>query len=94
MGMNQALNIISLKNGLNGFNSSPHRNKKGYELSLQKDTVTNNYRSRIGFNLYPQDIGRFTMMFEFYPPEMTNIQLSSQATTAWIRRQVQKEFTN
>ena len=34
------------------------------------------------------------MIFEFYPPEMTNIQLSYQATSAYIHKQVQKDFTD
>ena len=70
------------------------RNKKSYEITLQKDAGTNNFRSRIGFNLYPQDIGQFTLIFEFYPPEMTNVQLSCQATTAWVKKQVQKDSQN
>ena len=35
------------------FNESPHKNKKAFQVSLQKDAGTNNYRSRMGFNLYP-----------------------------------------
>ena len=34
------------------------------------------------------------MIFEFYPPEMTNIQLSCQGTTVYIHKQVHKNFTN
>ena len=34
------------------------------------------------------------MIFEFYPPEMANIQLSCQATSAYIHKQVQKDFTD
>ena len=35
------------------FNESPHKNKKAFEITLQKDVGTNDYRSRMGFNLYP-----------------------------------------
>ena len=34
------------------------------------------------------------MIFEFFPPEMTNIQLSCQATSAYIHKTVQKDFSN
>ena len=34
------------------------------------------------------------MIFEYYPPETTNIQLSCQATIAYVHKQVQKDFTN
>ena len=81
-------------NSYTNFNSSPHRNKKAYSITLQKDPGTNNYRSRIGFNLFPLPLGTYTMIFEFYPPEMTNIQLSCQATSAYIHKQVQKDFTD
>ena len=76
------------------FNQSPHQNKKAYSITLQKDAVSNDYRSRMGFNLYPQPLGTYTMIFEFYPPEMTNIQLSCQATSAYIHKQVQRNFSN
>ena len=79
-------------NSYTNFNSSPHRNKKAYSITLQKDPGTNNYRSRIGFNLFPLPLGTYTMIFEFYPLEMTNIQLSCQATSAYIHKQFQKRF--
>lgn len=30
----------------------------------------------------------------FFPPEMTNVQMSTQATTAYIQKQVSKDFTD
>ena len=44
--------------------------------------------------MYPQDIGTFTMIFEFYPPEMRNIRISCQGTTVYIHKQVRKDFSN
>ena len=76
------------------FNESPHKNKKAFEITLQKDAGTNNYRSRMGFNLYPLPLGTYTIIFEYYFPENTNIQLSCQSTTAYVHKQVQKNFTN
>ena len=81
-------------NSFTDFNSSPHRNKKAYNITLQKDAGTNNYRSRMGFNLFPLPLGTYTMIFEFFPPEMTNIQLSCQATSAYIHKTVQKDFSS
>ena len=81
-------------NSFTDFNSSPHRNKKAYSITLQKDAGTNNYRSRMGFNLFPSPLGTYTIIFEFFPPEMTNIQLSCQATSAYIHKTVQKDFSN
>ena len=85
---------IVVNDFVNNFNESPHRNKKAYDITLQKDSGSNNYRSRIGFNLYPQPLGTYTMIFEFFPPEMTNIDLSVQATSAYIHKQVQKNFSS
>ena len=67
---------------------------KAYSITLQKDSGTNNYRSRLSFNLYPLPLGIYTIIFEFYPPEMTNIQLSSQASSAYIHKSVQRDFSN
>ena len=48
----------------------------------------------MGFNLYPLPPGTYTMIFEFFPPEITNIQLFCQATSAYIHKQVQRDFSN
>ena len=55
------------------FNESPHKNKKAFEITLQKDAGTNDYRSRMGFNLYPLPLGTYTIIFEYYFPENTNM---------------------
>ena len=75
------------------FPASPHINKKAYLIDLKKDVVTNNYRSRMGFNIQELPLGSYTIIFEFYPPEMNNIQISCQATSAYIHKQVQKIFS-
>ena len=76
------------------FNESPHKNKKAFKITLQKDVGTNDYRSRMGFNLYPLPLGTYTIIFEYYFPENTNIQLSCQSTTAYVHKQIQKDFTD
>ena len=48
----------------------------------------------MGFNLYPLDLGTYTLIFDFFPPEITNIKLSCQATSAYIHKQVQRDFSN
>ena len=45
-------------NGVVDFPSSPHKNKKAYSLTLQKDAGSNDYRSRISFNLFPLNVGK------------------------------------
>ena len=85
---------IMVNSFTNNFHESPHKNKKAFEITLTKDVGTNNYRSRMGFNLYPFPLGTYTMIFEFFPPEITNIQLSCQATSAYIHKQVQRDFSN
>ena len=76
------------------FNESPHKNKKAFQITLTKDVGTNDYRSRMGFNLYPLSLGTYTIIFEYYFPENTNIQLSCQSTTAYVHKQIQKDFTD
>ena len=79
--------------GIAAFNQSPHQNKKAYDITLIKDSGSNDCRSRIGFNIYTLAIGTYTIVFEFYPPEMTNIQLSCTASEAYIHKAVQRDFT-
>ena len=80
--------------GIVDFNGSPHQNKKAYSMVLTKDAGTNDYRSRIGFNIFPLDIGTYTIVFEFFPPEMTNVQLSCNASSAYVHKVVQRDFSN
>ena len=80
--------------GIVDFNGSPHQNKKAYSMVLTKDAGTNDYRSRIGFNIYSLAIGTYTIVFEFFPPEMTNIQLSCNASSAYVHKVVQRDFSN
>ena len=75
------------------FPASPHINKKAYLIDLKKNVGTNNYQSRMGFNIQELPLGLYTIIFEFYPPEMNNIQISCQATSAYIHKQVQKNFS-
>ena len=84
---------ISVDDFVNNFSESPHTNKKAYSMTLTKDVGSDNYRSRMGFNLFPADLGTYTIVFEFFPPEMTNIDLSVQATSAYVHKQVQKDFS-
>ena len=76
------------------FDQSPHKNKKAFRVILQRDVGSNDYRSRMGFNLFPLPLGTYTMIFEYHPPQNTNIQLSCQSTTAYVHRQIQKNFTH
>ena len=86
-------NIVVI--GISDFPQSPHKNKLAYKVGLQKNSGSNNYQSKIGFNLYPLSIGKFTSVLEYYPlGSHTNIQLSAQATTANIHKTIQKSFSD
>ena len=86
-------NIVVL--GISDFPQSPHKNKLAYKVGLQKNPNGNDYQSKIGFNLYPLSIGKFTSVLEYYPlGSHTNIQLSAQATTANIHKTIQKSFSD
>ena len=69
-------------------------NKKVYEFTLVKDSDgSNDYRSRIGFNLYTLPINYYTVVIEFSPPDMTNLVVTAQGTAIYINNQVSKNFT-
>ena len=52
--------------GINDFPESPHQiNNKAYSLKLLFDKGSpNQYRSRLGFNLYKLPVGYYTMVVE------------------------------
>ena len=80
--------------GIRDFPESPHQvSKKAYVFSLvlEKDTP-NQYRSHIGFNLHPLPVGYYTMVVEYFPPEMTEVSVTPQATMASISSHNTKEF--
>ena len=76
----------------NNFRESAHQNKKAYSITMTKDSGSNDYRSGISFNIYPLPIGTFTMIFEYYFPESTNVSLFTVGTTVYIHKQVYRAF--
>ena len=73
--------------GIQDFNGSPHKNKKAYDIDLIYTSGTRNYDSKIGINLYPLPVGKFTIIMEYYFPEDINISLLAEASTAIINNQ-------
>ena len=81
-------------NGIQDFNGSPHKNKKAYDIDLIYTSGTQNYDSKIGINLYPLPVGKFTIIMEYYFPEDINISLLAEASTAIINKQTTTNFTS
>ena len=80
--------------GIQDFNGSPHKNKKAYDIDLIYTSGTHNYDSKIGINLYPLPVGKFTIIMEYYFPEDINISLLAEASTAIINKQTITNFTS
>ena len=80
--------------GIQDFNGSPHKNKKAYDIDLIYTSGTQNYDSKIGINLYPLPVGKFTIIMEYYFPEDINISLFAKASTAIINKQTITNFTS
>ena len=78
--------------GIQDFNGSPHKNKKAYDIDLIYTSGTRNYDSKIGINLYPLPVGKFTIIMEYYFPEDINISLLAEASTAIINNQTITNF--
>ena len=81
-------------NGIQDYNGSPHKNKKAYDIDLIYTSGTQNYDSKIGINLYPLPIGKFTIIMEYHFPEDINISLLAEASTAIINKQTITNFTS
>ena len=79
-------------NGIQDFNGFPHKNKKAYDIDLIYTSGTQNYDSKIGINLYPLPVGKFTIIMEYYFPEDINISLLAEASTAIINKQAITNF--
>ena len=80
--------------GINDFPNSPHQiNKKAYQLKLLFEKGSpNQYRSRLGFNLYKLPVSYYTLVVEWFPPEMNEISVTAQATTISISNYATKTF--
>ena len=88
------LNIQVL--GIVDFPNSPHQiNKKAYKLKLlfQKSSP-NQYQSRLGFNLFKLPVGYYTLVVEWFPPEMSELSVAVQGTTISISNYATKTFGN
>ena len=88
------LNIQVL--GIVDFSNSPHQiNKKAYQLKLlfQKSSP-NQYQSRLGFNLFKLPVGYYTLVVEWFPPEMSELSVAVQGTTISISNYATKTFEN
>ena len=81
-------------NGIVDFSNSPHKNKKAYDIDLVYTAGTQNYNSKIGINLYPLPIGKYSVVMEYFFPEDRNISLSAEASTAVIAKQITENFPN
>ena len=82
--------------GIVNFPNSPHQiNKKAYQLKLlfQKGSP-NQYQSRLGFNLYKLPVGYYTLVVEWFPPEMSELSVTVQGTTISISNYATKTFEN
>ena len=80
--------------GISDFPESPHQiNKKAYQLKLlfEKGSL-NQYQSRLGFNLYKLPEGYYTLVVEWFPPEMNELSVTPQATTISISNYATKTF--
>ena len=75
--------------GIVDFNNSPHKNKKAYDIDMVYSAGSQNYNSKLGINLYPLDIGKYTLIMEYYfSPDNTNINIIANVTkTTTIKKQ-------
>ena len=80
--------------GIVDFSNSPHQiNKKAYQLKLLfEKSSPNQYQSRLGFNLFKLPVGYYTLVVEWFPPEMSELSVAVQGTTISISNYATKTF--
>ena len=86
-------NNISVSGIVEWADTIHQNNKEAYRLVLIKDLGSNDYRSRIGFNLGSLSIGYYTFVCEFFPFVMTNVSVTALGTTISINKQATKTFS-
>ena len=85
-------NVTNLR--LVDFTASPHQvNKMALEFTLTKDAVGNGYHARLGFNLHPLVNRKYTLIIEYFPPELGNVSLIAggdmvidRQSTVWVEQ--------
>ena len=82
--------------GIVDFNNSPHKNKKAYDIDMVYSPDSQNYNSKLGANLYPLDVGKYTIVMEYFYPEDRNIIIFAQASkqTTLIKKQITTSESN
>ena len=80
--------------GIVDFSNSPHQiNKKAYQLQLLfEKSSPSQYQSRLGFNLFKLPVGYYTLVVEWFPPEMSELSVAVQGTTISISNYATKTF--
>ena len=81
-------------NGIVDFPESPHKNKKAYSVDMvYLYPGHQGYASRIGINIYPLPLGKYTIIMEYYFPENTGIAVGCDASShVVINKQTSKNF--
>lgn len=75
------------------FLGSPHKNKKAYSVTFVKTSGSNIYQSTLGINIYTLNVGKYTIVMEYFWPENTNIALSFRVSNpAGAIGQLSKDF--
>ena len=74
------------------FQSHHIKIKKAYSVDMIYTAGSQNYVSKIGINLYPLPVGKYTIVMEYYFPENINITIRAEASTATILKQTTKNF--
>ena len=60
--------------------------------SCLKKSSPNQYQSRLGFNLFKLPVGYYTLVVEWFPPEMSELSVAVQGTTISISNYATKTF--
>ena len=81
-------------NGIVDFNGSPHKNKKAKSVDLVYTPRTHNYDSQIGINIFSLPVEKYTIIMEYFWPENGGISLSCESSTAVIKKQTFKKFSD
>ena len=79
-------------NAYEDYINSPHPNRKAYKITINP-TSNNLYDAAIQFNISYLAVGKYSIIIEYYPPSMQNVNIVATVNQITINKQMKREFS-
>ena len=79
-------------NAYEDYINSPHPNLKAYKITINP-TSNNLYDAAVKFNISYLAVGKYSIIIEYYPPSMDNVNIIATVNQITIHKQMKREFS-